>query len=189
MDMWLVAELDGSGAAPNVSATAMSVSSFPSIPDPLRLRAEGIAIASEENAPDAVVSAWCGRAQECLSFLAATDPSRTWIWQEQVLPVLLALSSRRTTRSAGSGESAVPVDQPPAARPQRQRHAAARARKGNASAILTGRAGAARFLQPSPQRLKHQALRPKRDGRSGRTPPYRRDSRCPSPHARRRTGG
>ncbi|HEY2183453.1 MAG TPA: hypothetical protein VGH39_00555, partial [Xanthobacteraceae bacterium] len=127
MDMSLVAELDGTGAAPNVSATAASAPSFPSIPDPLRLRDEGIAIASDENAPDAVVSAWCRRAQECLRFLAATDPSRTWIWQEQVLPVLLALASRLTTRSASSGEPAVRVDRPPA-RPQRQGHAAVRAR-------------------------------------------------------------
>lgn len=185
MDMSLVAELDGTGAAPNVSATAASAPSFPSIPDPLRLRDEGIAIASDENAPDAVVSAWCRRAQECLRFLAATDPSRTWIWQEQVLPILLALSSRLVARhSESSTEAPLSIDQP--TRPRRERHNGS---KGNAGASVTSRAGVARFLQPLRQRRKHQALRPKRDGRSDRTPPYRRDSRSPSPHARRRTGG
>jgi extracellular factor (EF) 3-hydroxypalmitic acid methyl ester biosynthesis protein len=63
---------------------------FRSIPDPLRLRIEGIELRSKRHAPESTVVDWCEHAHDCLSFLAATDPSRIWIWQEQVLPVLLS---------------------------------------------------------------------------------------------------
>jgi hypothetical protein len=49
-----------------------------------------------------------------LRFLAATDPSRIWIWQEQVLPILLALSSTLAARRAGlSARRASTADQSP----------------------------------------------------------------------------
>ena len=61
-----------------------------SIPDPLRLQIEGIELRSKRDAPESEVVVWCERAHDCLSFLAATDPCRIWIWQEQVLLVLLS---------------------------------------------------------------------------------------------------
>jgi hypothetical protein len=74
---------------------------FASIPDPLRLRHEGVVIRRNEDATEGAVSDWCDRAHQCLRFLAATDPSRIWIWQEQVRPILLALSSTLAARRAG----------------------------------------------------------------------------------------
>jgi len=72
---------------------------FASLPDPIELRAEGVTLLSQPTAPQAVVFNWCKRTHECLHFLATTDPARIWIWQEQVFPLLLALSSRAPAKA------------------------------------------------------------------------------------------
>jgi len=161
-----------------------------SIPDPLRLHREGSAIQSKEGESAAIVFDWCKRAHECLYFLANTDPSRVWVWQEQVLPILLALSSRLAAkRSIIAVEQALPSDQVYTQVAKGGRAAARQAPEvGASSADVTARAGAARCRPQLRQRRKHQAPRPKRDGQSGRAPPYRRGSRSPSPRGRGRTG-
>lgn len=160
MDFSLAPSLDGWSALGCVTELQSERQSFDfaSIPDPLRLRHEGIAIQQNEDAPENVLSDWCKRANECLHFLAATDPSRIWIWQEQLLPILLALSA-----TLAAGRAAQP-----------------------AGGTLTAQAGAARCPRRSRQRLKHQPRRAKRDGQSDRTPPYRRGSRSPSARGRHR---
>lgn len=74
-----------------------------SIPDPLRLRIEGIELGSDRNAPESAIVDWCERAHDCLCFLAATDPSRIWIWQEQVLPILLSSDFLKRCRDQERG--------------------------------------------------------------------------------------
>jgi hypothetical protein len=158
-----------------------------SIPDPLRLHREGIAIQSTERESAAIVFDWCKRAHECLCFLATTDPSRVWVWQEQVLPILLALSSTLAARrSIIAGERALPSV---STHGGKGRRATARQESdfGPTSADVTARAGAGRCRPQLRQRRKHQAARPKRDGQSDRAPPYRRGSRSPSPRGRCRT--
>src|SRR3984893_7456115 len=156
-----------------------------SIPDPLRLHREGSAIQSKEGESAAIVFDWCKRAHECLYFLANTDPSRVWVWQEQVLPILLVLSSRLAAkRSIIAVEQALPSDQAKGGR------AAARQAPevGASSADVTAPAGAARCRPQLRQRRKRLELRPKRGDQSDRAPPYRRGSRSPSPRGRGRTG-
>lgn len=161
-----------------------------SIPDPLRLHREGSAIQSKEGESAAIVFDWCKRAHECLYFLANTDPSRVWVWQEQVLPILLALSSRLAAkRSIIAVEQALPSDQVYTQVAKGGRAAARQAPEvGASSADVTAPAGAARCRPQLRQRRKRLALRPKRDGQSDRAPPYRRGSRSPSPRGRGRTG-
>ena len=161
-----------------------------SIPDPLRLHREGSAIQSKEGESAAIIFDWCKRAYECLYFLANTDPSRVWVWQEQVLPILLALSSRLAAeRSLIAVEPALPSDQVYAQVARGGRAAARQALEvGASSADVTARAGAARCRPQLRQRRKRQAPRPKRDGQSDRAPPYRKGSRSPSPRGRGRTG-
>ena len=116
MDLSLAPSLNGWSAGrwlPQLEVDTCSFD-FASIPDPLRLRHEGVVIRRNEDAPEDAVSDWCDRAHQCLRFLAATDPSRIWIWQEQVLPILLALSSTLAARRAGlSARRALTADQSP----------------------------------------------------------------------------
>ena len=116
MDLSLAPSLNGWSAGrwlPQLEVDTCSFD-FASIPDPLRLRHEGVVIRRNEDAPEDAVSDWCDRAHQCLRFLAATDPSRIWIWQEQVLPILLALSSTLAARRAGlSARRASTADQSP----------------------------------------------------------------------------
>jgi hypothetical protein len=169
--------------------TKTRASKVASIPDPLRLHREGIAIQSTDRESAGIVFDWCKRAHECLCFLATTDPSRVWVWQEQVLPILLALSSMLAARpSIISGERELPSEQVSTHGGKGWRATARQAPEfGSTSAAVTARAGAARCRPQLRQRRKHQAPRPKRDDQSGRTPPYRRGSRSPSPRGRRRT--
>jgi hypothetical protein len=120
---------------------------------------------------------------------AITQPSRVWVWQEQVLPILLALSSVLAARSSIiSGERELSSEQVSTHGGKGWRAPARQAPGfGSTSAAVTARAGAARCRPQLRQRRKHQAPRPKRDGQSGRAPPYRRGSRSPSPRGRRRT--
>ncbi len=130
MGISLASALDGWSAAPGLLATALAAPVI-SLPDPIELHLKGAALQSDETAPHGVIAEWCEQTQECLRFLAATDPARIWIWQEQVLPLLVALSPRAAPRHAGlPGE----VQPPPADAVQcwQRRRAAARSHKTGA---------------------------------------------------------
>jgi hypothetical protein len=73
------------------------------IPDPFQLQIEGIGLKSDGDLPDGAVFDWCERAHDCLSFLAATDPSRIWIWQEQIPPILLSSDFLKRCRGQAQG--------------------------------------------------------------------------------------
>src|SRR5262249_42711567 len=60
-------------------------------------------LGSDRNAPESAIVDWCERAHDCLCFLAATDPSRIWIWQEQVLPILLSSDFLKRCRDQERG--------------------------------------------------------------------------------------
>jgi hypothetical protein len=76
---------------------------FRSIPDPLSLQLEGSELRRRKKPGKRAVLDWCERALECLSFLAATDPLRTWTWDEQVLPLLLGSDLLRRCREQVRG--------------------------------------------------------------------------------------
>jgi hypothetical protein len=127
----LTSALDGWIAAPGLLSTTLAGTVI-RLPDPVQLGLEGAALQSQESAPHRLIADWCKRAQECLYFLAATDPARIWIWQDQVLPLLVALSSTAGARRAGAPGAAQPsaADAPVQSRQRRQ--AAARSRKTGA---------------------------------------------------------
>jgi hypothetical protein len=85
MELSFVPPMDASSAARTLppSAGVTGAWDFTSIPDPVRLRSEGITLRCENDVADTVLLDWCKRANECLRFLTATAPSRIWIWQEQ----------------------------------------------------------------------------------------------------------
>jgi SAM-dependent methyltransferase len=89
-------------ADPAVAPLALG-STFRRIPDPFTISAEGIRLQSEAQAAEDAIWDWCERAHACLSFLAATDPSRIWIWREKVLPILLAGDLLRLCRAQRFG--------------------------------------------------------------------------------------
>ena len=72
MDLSLAPSLNGWSAGrwlPQLEVDTCSFD-FASIPDPLRLRHEGVVIRPNEDAPEDAVSDWCDRAHQCLRFLA-----------------------------------------------------------------------------------------------------------------------
>jgi hypothetical protein len=126
----LASPLDGWSAVPGLLSTALTEWAT-SLPDPIQLRLEGVALQSQETAPDPAIAYWCKRAHECLNFLAATDPARIWIWQEQVFPLLLALSASAGARRAGPPGEAQPIaPDTPVQRRQRRRAAACSRKTG-----------------------------------------------------------
>jgi hypothetical protein len=166
MDLSLAPSLNGWSAGrwlPQLEVDTCSFD-FVSIPDPLRLRHEGVVIRRNEDAPEDAVSDWCDRAHQCLRFLAATDPSRIWIWQEQVLPILLALSSTLAARRAGlSARRALTADQSPI-----------RLRRGQGAEKFKKQAENKRPVSRAYRRRRHQRDDRAAGDRAGRLAPLRR---------------
>jgi hypothetical protein len=126
----LASALEGWSAVPGLLATALAGPVI-SLRDPIELHLKGAALQPDETAPRGVIAEWCQQAQECLQFLAATDPARIWIWQEQVLPLLVALSPRAAPRHAGLLGEAQPMPAD-AVQCRQRRCAAARSHKTGA---------------------------------------------------------
>src|SRR5215470_13289653 len=94
--------LSGLDLAPVSGPLPHALSGFPTRAV-LQLGKQGVALCRDKHVSEASVFDWCERAQNCLSFLAEVDPAYIWIWQDQLLPILLSSDFLRRCREQPRG--------------------------------------------------------------------------------------